>query len=194
MPKRIALHQILGAMLAPTLSLMSFAVEAASRWSLDPERTHISFAIDAVGYPRTKGLFHQFDGRISIDFEHPERSGVTFHVRSNSIDVGSASFSDYLRSVAFLDSARFPTIDFVSTEVSKLDDRTVRVAGDLTLLGVTRPLSVDVTVRREPGDARGRLGFDAETLIDRLEFGMNSGYPLVSRNVRMQVSTEAIAP
>ncbi len=191
MRDQVARRRIAGALFALTLSSFSSSSGAASRWNLDPDRTHISFAIDAVGYPRTKGLFHKFDGRIDIDFEHPEHSKVTIRVRSESVDVGSASFSDYLRSVAFFDTTRFPTIDFVSNEVHKLDDHTVRVAGDLTLLGVTRPLSIDVTVRR---GSDGRLGFDAETHIDRLAFGMNSGYPLVSRDVQMQVSTEAVAP
>ena len=85
---------------------------AAANWRIDPARTEIAFAIDAVGYPRTEGKFRRFEGRISIDFEHPDKSGVAFHVQSGSVDVGSASFSDYIRSVAFLNSAKYPSIDF----------------------------------------------------------------------------------
>ena len=113
---------------------------------------------------------------------------MAFHVRSQSVDVGSPSFDDYLRSVAFLDAARFPSIDFVSSSVEKVDDHTVRVTGELTLLGVTRPLSVDVAVQR--GSAR--LAFLAKTSIDRLAFGMNSGFPLVSREVELVISSEAV--
>ncbi len=164
---------------------------AAANWRIDPARTHIAFAIDAVGYPRTRGEFRQFDGRISVDLKHPDRSSVAFHVQSKSVDVGSASFGDYLRSPAFLDSARFPTIDFVSSSVAKVDDHTVRVTGELTLLGVTRPLSVEVEVQREGSD--GRLAFLAKTSIDRLAFGMNSGFPLVSRDVELTISSAAAA-
>jgi polyisoprenoid-binding protein YceI len=163
---------------------------AAVNWRIDPARTHIAFAIDSVGYPRTRGQFRQFQGRISIDFAHPDRSSVAFHVQSQSVDVGSQSFDDYLRSVAFLDSGRFPSIDFVSSSVVKVDDHTVRVTGDLTLLGVTRPLTVDVAVQRE-GDGQ-RLSFLAKTNIDRLAFGMNSGFPLVSRDVELVISSAAI--
>ena len=102
-------------------------------------------------------------------------------------------FDDYLRSTAFLDAAHFPSIDFVSKSVEKVDDRTVRVTGDLTLLGVTRPLSVDVAVQRETGAGGGRLVFLAKTSIDRLAFGMNSGFPLVSREVELVISSEAVA-
>ncbi len=133
----------------------------------------------------------RFEGRISVDFEHPGKSSVAFHVQSQSVDVGSSSFDDYLRSVAFLDAARFPSIDFVSNSVEKIDDHTVRVSGDLTLLGVTKPLSVNVAVRRESRGGSARLAFQAKTNIDRLDFGMTSGFPLVSRDVELVISSEA---
>jgi polyisoprenoid-binding protein YceI len=172
------------------LALVRVPALATANWRIDPPRTHIAFAIDAVGYPPTRGQFRQFDGRISVDLEHPDRSRVAFHVRSQSVDVGSPSFDDYLRSAAFLDAAHFPSIDFASNSVEKIDDHTVRVTGDLTLLGVTRPLSVNVAVQREGGQ---RLTFLAKTSIDRLEFGMNSGFPLVSRDVQLVISSAAIA-
>jgi len=165
---------------------------AAVNWRIDPSRTHIAFAIDAIGYPQTHGEFRQFTGRISVDFAHPDKSSVSFHVQSQSVDVGSTSFDDYLRSGAFLDSSRFPSIDFVSNSVAKLNDHTVRVNGELTLLGVTRPLSVDVAVEREGADGAQKLAFLAKTNIDRLEFGMNSGFPLVSRDVQLVISSAAV--
>ncbi len=161
----------------------------ATSWRIDPARTAIAFDIDAVGYPRTEGRFTAFDGRIAVDLERPERSSVVFHVRANSVDVGSASFSDYLRSPAFLDAERHPTIDFASTSVTRLNDHAVRVTGELTLLGVTKPLAVDVAVTRAPGDRR--LEFSAEARIDRLAFGMNTGFPLVSREVDLVIKSAA---
>ena len=164
---------------------------SAVRWTIDPARTHIAFAIDAVGYPRTKGEFRKFDGRIFVDFDRPERSSVVFHVESGSVDVGSSSFNDYIRSLAFLNADRFPTIEFVSKGVEKLDDHTVRVSGNLTMLGVTKPLSIDVAVKHEAEGGGNRLAFNAATQIDRLEYGMNSGFPLVSRAVQLELTTEA---
>ncbi|RBP09274.1 polyisoprenoid-binding protein YceI [Roseiarcus fermentans] len=163
---------------------------AATTWRIDPARTRIAFAIDAVGYPQTQGRFDRFDGRIAIDLARPERSSVVFHVQSASVDVGSASFGDYLRSPAFLDADKHPSIDFVSTSVEKLSDRSVRVSGELTLLGVTRPLTVDVAVERPAGAAQ-TLAFSARTHIDRLAFGMNSGFPLVSRDVDLTITSAA---
>ena len=67
----------------------------------------------------------------------------------------------------------------------------MRVSGDLTMLGVTKPLSVNVAVRRESYGGAARLAFQAKTNIDRLNFGMNSGFPLVSRDVELVISSEA---
>jgi polyisoprenoid-binding protein YceI len=182
-------------------ALALFAVTAAAatarqagtndtqRWGVDPAHTEIAFSIDAVGYPRTEGRFTRFDGRIAIDLDRPERSRVAFHVETRSVDVGSSSFSDYLRSAAFLDAARYPSIDFVSTSVAKLNDHAIRVSGELTLLGVTKPLDVDVEVKRLAGGHR--FGFVADADIDRLAFGMTSGFPLVSRDVALHIASEA---
>jgi polyisoprenoid-binding protein YceI len=165
----------------------------AAGWRIDPARTTIGFSIDATGFPRTEGRFRRFEGRISVDFDHPDRSKVAFRVQSQSVDVGSASFSDYVRSAAFLDSAGHSSIDFISTSAEKINDHAVRVTGNLTLLGVTKPIVVDVAVEREEVAGRPGLAFRAETKIDRLQFGMNSGYPLVSREVDLKIVTAAEA-
>jgi polyisoprenoid-binding protein YceI len=186
------LRLVCAALMLGVLAQVPSRAVASANWRIEPSRTHIAFAIDAVGYPRTKGQFRQFQGRISVDLDHPDRSSVAFHVEAQSVDVGSPSFDDYLRSVAFLDADRFPSIDFVSNSVEKVDDHTVRVTGDLTLLGVTRPLSVDVAVQRDKSGGRERLAFMAKTSIDRLAFGMNSGFPLVSREVELVISSEVV--
>jgi polyisoprenoid-binding protein YceI len=173
---------------ALALSPLVRAGERAA-WHIDPARTHVGFVIDAVGFPRTQGEFRVFDGRLSIDLEHPSLSRVAFTVRAESIDVGSASFDDTLRGPAFLDVQRFPEIRFQSTHVEKRDEASVALTGDLTLLGVTQPLEVDVAVQRLAG---GRLAFAARAHIDRLAFGMNSGFPIISRDIDLTVSSEAI--
>ncbi len=164
---------------------------AASHWAIDPARTHIDFEIDAVAFPRTHGEFKKFSGGIAVDFDHPERSRVEFHVDAGSAEVGSLSFSSYVRSEALLNAPRFPSIEFVSTSVKKLDERTVRVTGNLTMLGVMRPLDVEVDVQAGADGSRKRLGFIAKARIDRLDFGMTSGYPVISRDVDLTISSEA---
>ena len=176
---------------ASFIAAVAGAAAAADRgaWRIDPTRTHIGFVIDAVGFPRTQGEFHAFNGRLSIDFDRPAASRVSFTVRSDSIEVGSSSFDDTLRGSNFLDAQRFPDIHFESTRVEKRDESTVELTGDLTLLGVTRPLTVEVEVKR----LGARLSFVAHAHIDRLAYGMNSGFPIISRDVDLTVSSEALA-
>ncbi|VFU09335.1 YceI family protein [Methylocella tundrae] len=163
-----------------------------NKWLIDPAQTHISFSVDAVGFPRTEGEFRAFDGRIAIDFEHPALSSVSFHVQAQSVDAGSPLLSDVLRSDAFFDAPRFAMIDFVSKRIEKIDEHRVRVAGELTMHGVTRPLAVEVAVRPQPAKPRARIAFTAKATIDRLAFGMTAGYPAVSREVALTVESEAV--
>lgn len=159
---------------------------------IDPTRTSIHFVVDAVGWPPTRGTFGSFSGRIAVDLSRPEMSSVVFRVAAQSIDVGSPSFDAYLRGDAFFDVARYPNITFVSDRVEKVDDHHARVSGDLTLRGVTRPFAVDVAVESGAGE-RGRLRFRATGTVHRLEFGMNAGFPAISNDVDLIISTEAEA-
>jgi len=181
------------ALLALALVAATVAAQARSSWKIDPSQTHVLFWVDAIGWPRTTGEFKSFEGRIDIDFDRPSRSRVDFRVAAKSVDVKSASMDDYLRSEVFFNVARFPDMRFVSTSVEKHDEHHARVTGDLTMLGVTRPISLDVEVARKLSGTHQRVGFKATGVINRLDFGMNSGYPLISDAIHLTVTTEASA-
>ncbi|MGH6813929.1 MAG: YceI family protein [Methylocella sp.] len=168
------------------------AGEARSLWTVDPAHTRITFVIDAVGWPQTTGQFTKFQGKIAIDFDNPRASSVSFKVAANSVDAGSSSLNDYLRGEQFFNVANYPYISFVSTRVEKADARHADVAGNLTMLGVTRPINLNVEVDRKLAGAGQRVGFKATGTIDRREFGMNSGYPVISEAVYLTVATEVV--
>jgi polyisoprenoid-binding protein YceI len=180
-------------LLALALIAATVAAQARSSWNIDPSQTHVRFWVDAIGWPRTAGEFKSFEGRIDIDFDRPSRSRVDFRVVAKSVDVNSATMDDYLRSAVFLNVARFPSMGFVSTSVEKRDEHHAQVTGDLTMLGVTRPISLDVEVARKLAGIHQRVGFTATGVINRLDFGMNSGYPLISDAIHLTVTTEASA-
>ena len=177
------------------LALVAATIPAQSRssWKIDPSQTHVRFWVDAIGWPRTTGEFKSFEGRIEIDFDRPSRSRVDFRVAAKSVDVDSANMDDYLRSEVFFNVARFPDMRFVSTSVEKRDEHHAQVTGDLTMLGVTRPICLDVEVARKLAETNQRVGFKATGVINRLDFGMNSGYPLISDAIHLTVTTEASA-
>ena len=85
-----------------------------------------------------------------IDFDRPAKSYATFTVEFASVDAGSPMFNNFIKSPALLNVERFPTMSFVSTQVEKLDSRTARVSGSLTMLGVSRPIALTVNVETDP--------------------------------------------
>jgi polyisoprenoid-binding protein YceI len=171
------------------------AAQAATRaqgWRIDEAQTWIGFKIDAVGFPTTHGHFAHYNGQVLIDFDRQAKSYATFTVDSASVDVGSASFNEFVKSTVLLDAERFPTMSFTSTQVEKLDAHTARVTGNLTMLGVSKPLTLTVNVESDPS-AKGRaVAFVAKGTIARSEFGMKFGIPLIDDALEITVKTRAL--
>ena len=178
--------------LAGAVALSYLCSPAAAAWRLDPAQTNVGFVVDAIGFPQTKGHFSKFVGHLNLDFSQPERSRVDFRVTAASVDVGSPSFDDYLRSDAFFDVAKYPDIKFVSTVVKLVDPHHAEVTGDLTLRGVTRPFTIAVAVDAAPQPGAKRLGFTATGTIPRLAYGMTAGFPAISNDVALIVTTSAL--
>ena len=161
-------------------------------WRIDETQTVIGFKIEAAGFPTTLGRFNHYAGRILIDFEHPAKSFTSFTVDSASVDLGSPSFNDFVKSPVLLNADRFPTLSFTSTVVDKLDARTARVTGSLTMLGVTRPITLTVNVDVDPLAKKRTVAFLATGTIMRSEFGMIFGIPLVDDALELTVKTRAL--
>ncbi|WP_454918357.1 YceI family protein [Xanthobacter sediminis] len=175
--------------LAVALAVAATPALAAS-YQTDPARTHVAFTIGAKGYPMTMGEFRSFKADLAIDGGVPARSRVSFDVAADSIDTHVALLDDYVRGAGFLDTARHPSISFRSTAVRRVDDQTVELTGDMTLLGVTRPETFRVRVTPTADSAYTLV---AEGEIRRSDFGMTAGLPLVSDTVTITVSTLASA-
>jgi polyisoprenoid-binding protein YceI len=173
------------------LSLLS-AASAAETLRINPQKTRILFEVDAVGWPTTKGTFKAFQGSVTVDFKEPAKSAVSFVVQSGSVDAGSASVTSFIRSESMLNTGAFPEMRFRSTAVEKLSESAVRVTGNMTFMGQTRPASFQVDVDQRQY-AQKQLRFSARGTIRRSDFGFISGQPLISDDVRITVTTEAEA-
>jgi polyisoprenoid-binding protein YceI len=169
------------------------AAVSAQGWRIDEERTAIGFTIEAVGFPTTRGRFTRYEGRVLLDFDHPAKSFTSFAVDSGSVELGSRTFNDFVKSAALLDVTRFPTLRFASTQVEKLDPRTARVTGNLTMLGVTKPIALTVTVETEPSGKRRVVAFAATGTLKRSDYGMIFGIPLIDDALEITVKTRALS-
>ena len=170
----------------------AFAAMAVQSWRIDEAHTLIGFKIDATGFPTTRGQFKHYTGRIAIDLDRPAKSSTSFTVDSTSIDVGSPSYTDFVKSVALLNVAKYPTLSFASTQVEKLDPRTARVTGNLTMLGVTTPIALMVNVEPDQSAKRRLVAFSATATIKRSDFGMIFGLPLIDDTIEITVKTRAL--
>jgi polyisoprenoid-binding protein YceI len=169
------------------------AATRAQSWRIDETQTWIGFKIDAVGFPTTHGHFSHYKGQILIDFDRPAKSYATCTVESASVDAGSPTFNNFIKSAALLNVERFPTMSFVSTQVEKLDSRTARVSGNMTMLGVSRPIALTVNVETDPS-AKGRaIAFVAKGTIVRSEFDMKFGIPMIDDALEITVKTRALS-
>jgi polyisoprenoid-binding protein YceI len=149
---------------------------------------------------KVRGRFSDFEGTIKLDEAEPSKSSVSFTIKTESIDTGSSDRDKHLRSEDFFFVEKFPTLTFASTSVKKAGDSEYEVIGDLSIRGVTRQVTLPVTALGTAKDPWGNLraGFEAETTINRKEFGLNwnaaleAGGFLVGDEVKVQLSIQAV--
>jgi polyisoprenoid-binding protein YceI len=171
-------------------------------WKLDPTHTSAEFAAKHMMITTVRGGFRNVTGTIEFDPERPEQASVEAVIQTNEItSTGLQQRDDHLKSPDFLDITNYPTITFKSTKVEPNSDKSrAKVTGDLTIRGVTRPVTLDVEyigqVNTPFGDTR--TGFTATTKINREDFGLTwnmaleAGGWLVSKDVTLSLEAEAI--
>ena len=150
-------------------------------YRVDPDHSQIGFLVDHIGFARVLGKFTDVSGEYTFDEAAPSVSGLRIVVRTESVWTGHAERDAHLRGKDFLDVARFPEMVFVGRRAEATGPRTGRVEGDLTLLGQTRPVTLDVTWNRSGrypfgggllGSPNYVTGISARGSIRRSEFGM----------------------
>jgi polyisoprenoid-binding protein YceI len=181
--------------------LMLPVLAQASNWKIDPDHSSVGFKVRHMMVSNVKGVFHKFSGTVKVDEKDLANSSVTATIDTASIDTGVGMRDKDLRSDHFLDVAKFPTMTFVSTGVAKSGAEGLKVTGNLTLHGVTRPLVLEVEgPSQEVKDPKGniRRGASATTKIDRKEFGltwnkvMEAGGVMVGDEVTISIEVEMV--
>jgi len=156
------------------------------KWQIDPTHSHMSFAIRVVSVSTTRGRFHALRGHLSIDEQNPANSWVEAEVDAASIDTHNKLRDAHLRSAAFFAVKQYPTITFQSTHVEHVDGQDYRVMGNLSMHGVTKPITFDVAYRGQSTLMGARTGLTAKATINRNDFG-------VGRGAAVQLAASSIA-
>lgn len=168
-------------------------------WRLDPVHTTVEFIARHLMVSKVRGQFHGVSGNIHVS-EDPLGSWVEVKIDPAGVETGDAKRDEHLRSPDFLDVERYPEITFRSTRVEGDNPRGFRLEGDLTVHGVTRPVTLDVEYLGWTTDPWGgrRAGFSATTEVDREDFGLTwnvaleTGGVLVGKKVKLDFEIEAV--
>jgi polyisoprenoid-binding protein YceI len=163
-------------------------------WTLDPAHSQIEFAVKHMMVTTVRGQFRTFSVDVEFDEENPERSSVAAHIEASSIDTGMEARDAHLRSADFFDAEAFPEMSFRSTKVTASGDA-YRIDGDLTIKGVTRPVTLDAEIGGVVPNLQGgrRAAFAASTKISRKAWGLTwnvaleSGGFLVGDEIRISL-------
>jgi polyisoprenoid-binding protein YceI len=190
MLKRIALTAAL-----VVASASAFA--APVTYKIDPNHTDVVASWSHFGFSNPIAHFGQVDGSITYDPKNVGTSKVEVTIPLAGLNANVEKFNEHLRSADFFDAEKYPTITFKSTKVEAAGDKKLRVFGELTIKGVTKPVVLDTTINKigdHPMAKRAAAGFDATTTIKRSDFGVDKFAPNVSDNVTIRITTEAVVP
>jgi polyisoprenoid-binding protein YceI len=157
-------------------SMQSMQAQAVT-YRIDPVHSFIIFRVKHLNTGFAYGRFNTFSGTFVVDERNPANSSIELEIEANSVDTGNSQRDDHLRNPDFFNARQFPKITFKSTRVRKLNDTTVEVQGNLTMRGVTRPITARVTFTGKGRNQRGQeiIGFETTFTIRRSQFNINYG-------------------
>ena len=162
--------------------------------TLDPRHTHVMFSVMHLGLARTHGTFDKVEGRAVVDRNRPESAVVEVSIDIASLDSGLDARDANLMGGSWFDAEDHPRMNFVATGFDPSGEATGVLTGDLTLRGVTRPVTLDVTYNGSAGDPfssrKTRHGFTATGVIRRSDFGMDFGLDFVGDEITLTIETE----
>lgn len=186
---------ILSTFIATLALLAAPAAAAPEKFDFDTAHTQIMFAVDHLGFSKSHGKFNKFSGGFTFDQEKPESSSVEVTIDTDSLDMDHDAWNKHLKNADFFNVEKFPYMTFKSTKVEKTGDATGKITGDLVLLGVTNPVTLDVTFNKagvHPYSKNYVAGFSATGLLKRSDFGMNYGLPGVGDDISLLIQVEGV--
>ncbi len=187
-------------MIHRTAMLAAFALVSAplsaTTYTLEPDYTQGVFRWNHLGFSSPAAQFAQGQGTLEFDAADPTRASVTVTIPLSTLYTGVPGLDEHFRSTDFFDTAKFPTATFKSTRVQRgaMQDQ-LKVTGDLTLHGVTKPVTLDVTIVKvgtNPRTSLPTVGFDGMTTLKRSDFAMGKYVPQVSDEIQLHLISQAV--
>ena len=183
-------------LISSTLAVTTFASAALpSQWQLDDSHTRVGFSVNHLGFSTTMGRFNDVQGMVNYDIKDPSKTKLSFTIATDSIDTNWDARDKHLKTDEFFNVAKYPTMTFKSTKVSFINPQQAKVTGDFTMLGQTKPLTLDVTLNKianSPLTKEPVIGFRATGNIDRAAYGMTAYAAGITTDVPIQIDGELV--
>lgn len=183
------------ALLTGTLALAApLALAQTSTWTIDPNHSEIDFTVRHMTVSNVHGRFGIKEGKILFNDADATKSTVSVTIDTTTVDTGVAGRDNDLKSDHFFDVATYPTATFTSTLVAK-NGNNLTVTGNLTLHGVTKPVTLEVEGPSAPVpgmDKKPHSGYSASTTIKRTDFGIAPKFPaaMVGDDIKLEIELE----
>ena len=178
-----------------SLSLATAAFTAPVTFTTEPNHTFVRFSYNHMGFSTQESRFDNVSGTVTYD-PAAKTASIDISIATKSVDTGSDLFNGHIQGPDYLDTAEFPTATFKSTAVKFSGDTPVSIEGNLTVKGVTKPVTLKVTSFKHGTNMmkKDAIGADATATIKRSDFNMSKAVPMVGDDVTLEIAIEAMAP
>ena len=178
-----------------SLGLATAALAAPTTYSSEPNHTFVRFSYNHMGFSTQESRFNSTTGTVTYD-PAAKTASIDIVINTKSVDTGSDLFNEHIQGPDYLDTAEYPTATFKSTSVKFNGDTPVSIEGNLTVKGVTKPVTLKVTSFKHGLNMmkKDSIGADATGTIKRSDFNMSKAVPMVGDEVTLEIAIEAMAP
>ncbi len=185
--------RMIGCLFAAASAVVGSSAAAADAYRIEPSHVDVLFSANHMGFSNTHGFFRKIDGTLSFDPDDVTRSQVDVTIDATSLDTKHALRDAHLKGADFFDVTNHPTIRLVSRKITQAGENALRLEGDLTLRGITRPVMLDFRINRigiNPFGKRPTIGVSASGSLKRSDFGMTGFTTSVSDEVKLTIDVE----
>lgn len=169
----------------------AFAASQPTKWTIDNSKTVVNFEVRYLKAFRLNGKFTDAKGNIFFDEKSPQDTTVNFTVQTESVDTSMSARDAFLRRKELLDTEKHPTMNFVSHSVQLDTPRSGKVHGSFTALGITKPLTVKVTLT-EASSAQPRLNFHATGVVNRQDYGSTALPNMIGNTIPITITGQLV--
>ena len=183
----------ISALFLTLLFLLSFNASAQEKYILDPGHSYVLWHISHFGFSHPSGKW-MATGEILFDDKDVSQSQVKAVMDLATVQTGIAKLDEHLKTADFFDVAKYPKATFTSTKIVKTGEHTADITGDLNLHGVTKPVTLAVTLNKQgvsPITNKPTMGFTATTTLNRTEFGIDKYSPSLGNEIKIEIEAES---